>query len=374
MFDVVQTPGESAIFRCIRRQAGISRVELSAQTGLTSAAVTQIVKRLMNAGLVEETSERYPAIGGTGGRLRIGLRVSADQFRALGITVRRFDLLWGLVTLSGQLECSWRTPIDDKRPWRDDMVRTMQEIRQYGDQKKIEIVATGIGFPTFRLPWSTAGDVTHLITHHFASGRVYTGHNGSYAALAEDWLSTDTRKVRNWLYVFLGAGIGGAVVEGRNASTLVPRISSVEAGHVGIDPKGPPCFCGNRGCVELIASPLALANQAHLDLSSGFAALTQIGREVKQDASRALGYGLLSIVNILDLETIIMGGQDGDIIEDVYGGVREFLRCHVTPSQRSLDVRVSTLGEYSGVVGAALGALDQVGQEVVAVSTDLLSH
>lgn len=319
--------------------------------------------------MVCEKRERYPAGGTTGGRSRIGLTANDHQMRALGVTIRRFDLLWGVVTFSGQLEKSWRTPIDDRRLWKDEIGQALEDIRQYIDRKEIKVVATGIGTPTFRLPWAPASDVISLIKAHVLSYSVQVGHNGSYGALAEDWFGGDDMVAR-CLYVFLGAGIGGAVVH-RGSAKYLPRISSVEAGHVGINSQGPPCFCGNRGCVEMTASPLSLAKRAKIPGSERFAALRGIDPALKLEASQTLAYGLMSIVNTLDLETIIIGGQDALLIQDVYGAVPKLLQDHVTPSQRALIVKISTLGEWSSVIGAALGALDRLFQMAPHVSMAL---
>jgi predicted NBD/HSP70 family sugar kinase len=360
----VRTPGEIAVFRCIRQSPGIARVELANMTGLTSAAVSQIVRRLMNAGLVEEGPERYPALGAAGGRARIGLRVGAVRLRALGITVRRFDVLWGLVSLTGELEKSWQTSFDEEshRPL-EKISETARAIFDYVQRHELSILTVGIGLPAFGPSWAPREQVVQAISDQFLPTAVYFGRNGSYAALAEDWFFGEQWVKTRWLYVFLGAGIGGALVEHHHPKEM-PRINSVETGHVGVDPDGAQCFCGNRGCVELTASPLSLTRLGQLAPGDGFRALRKLRPHLKRAATQMLSYGLVSIVNVLDVETIVIGGLEKSVIESVYGGVVDLLRDRLTPSQRPLNVYISSLGETSSIVGAALGAMDQMGQEV----------
>lgn len=353
--------GEIAVFRAIRRCSGISRVELANITGLTSAAVSQIVRRIIDAELVQETEARHRTVGG-GGRSRVGLCVGAMKMRVLGVTVRRFDVLWGLVTLAGDLEDTWQTPLDDGRPALEDLGHTMDTIAPLVEAKKLRIMTVGVGLPTFQLAWEPREAVAQVIAERILATPIYLGHNGSYAALAEDWFN-GANLAKHWLYVFLGVGIGGAVVR-RGEGAEDPRISSVETGHVGIDSEGPPCFCGNRGCVELTAAPLSLAHGTKLSARGGLESLRRITAEDKETAARTLSYGLMSIVNVLDLETIVIGGLDQSLIEEVYGSTRQLLREHTTPNRRPLQVGISTLGEWSSVSGAAMGAMDGIGQDV----------
>lgn len=347
------------MFRAIRRFSGISRVELAAITGLTSAAITQIVRRFMDAELVRETDARHRTTAG-GGRARIGLSVESEKIRVLGVSVRRYDVLWGLVTLDGTLGETWQTPLDNVEDPLGHVGCTMEEVATSVEHRGIHVMGIGVGLPTYRLAWEPRHAVAKILADRLSVGAIYLGHNGSYAALAEDWFHGDDL-ADDWLYVFLGVGIGGAVVR-RGEGALAPRIRSVEAGHVGIDSLGDSCFCGNRGCVELTAAPHVLARGARLSVRGGFEALRQIKSEDKALASRALSYGLTSIVNVLNLDTIIIGGLEPSLIEAVYAETKTLLEDHTTPNGQPLNVEISQLGEWTSAIGAAMGAMDKIGQ------------
>lgn len=351
---VVQTHGERAVFRMIRRSPGISRVELGRATKLTSAAVTQIVKRFIAAGLVRESEARNSTARSIG-RSRVGLLLHGERLCALGITVRRFDVLYGLVTMDGKIKYSWK----DEDANLSSMVDRLVRIRDLVNDEGFVLITTGVGLPTFSVPWSTGHDIIHAIST-VVGMELYFNHNGSYAALAEDWCM-DLNDLQSFFYVFFGSGIGGASVyrSGRG----LPVITVVEAGHVGIDPHGELCYCGNRGCVELNASPMSLFKKYHYPSGSDLKSLMNLDMAAKRFAGESLAYGLVSIANILNTQTVILGGYDEDFLEAIYGAIlREILAKFVTPSGYPLSIVTSKLGEFVGVQGAALGAIDQVGE------------
>ncbi len=349
-----QTNGERAVFRMIRRTPGISRVELCHMTNLTSAAVTQIVKRYMASGLVRESGLRNSTTGNVG-RARIGLSLNTDRYYALGITVRRFDVLFGLVTMDGNVKYSWK----DETPNAARLINAMRNAYRITSEEGLSLIGTGLGIPTFSVPWATREDIIETVANEVPTD-LYVFHNGSYAAIAEEW-TMPAENPQSFFYVFFGSGIGGASVNRRGLE--IPVVTPVESGHVGIDPTGELCFCGNRGCVELVASPIALLRRCYPN-ESDLSILMQLDETTKQEVGESLAYGLVTIANILNTQTVILGGYDEQFLETIYGAVlRNILDNFVTPSGHPLRIITSKLGEFVGVQGAALGAIDEVGRK-----------
>lgn len=347
----MQTRGERAVFRCIRKTPGISRVELCKQTELTSAAVTQIVKRFMAAGLVREIPAKNAIVGNIG-RTRIGLAPVDTAYFSLGVVVRRHDIQVGLVEPSGKVAHAWRVVA----PTIERLASTVDDVvRAAGD---IPIVAVGVGLPTFAVPWATASDITAMIASRFACP-VYSFHNGSYAALAEEWFMEDDEPAR-FFYVFIGSGIGGASV--LRAGYEPPVITCIEAGHVGIDPHGEQCFCGNRGCVELMASPASLEAHYDINIDLGIEGVRGISENVQKIVGESLAYGLVSITNVLNIHYVVLGGYSPEVLDYLYGDtLRQILTGYRNPFGHPLTIVTSRLGDLAGVQGAALGAQDQIG-------------
>ncbi len=180
---------------------------------------------------------------------------------------------------------------------------------------------------------------------------------------------------RHLLFVTVSTGIGGGIVlDGRiyhGASG-----AAGEVGHLPLDPAGPPCGAGHPGDLEAMASGLAIAREAETALQQGrcpvLARLAGEGREVTaetvteaallgdagaigiiQRAGRYLGMGLAGLVNVLNPDTVVLGGGLTNIGDLYLAPAREELARRAFP-QALADVRVAigSLGEQAGALGA----------------------
>jgi glucokinase len=164
--------------------------------------------------------------------------------------------------------------------------------------------------------------------------------------------------VRSFVGLTLGTGIGGVfaiddkVVQGY-------RGQAGELGHQTIDPDGPWCGCGNRGCVEAYAradqvaivcgtaDPREAIERARAGDERARAGLAEIGRY--------LGIGIANAITVLTPELVILGGgwaSAGDlIIEPIKAELRR--RVITTPVER-IDVVLAELGTWAGAIGAAV--------------------
>lgn len=180
--------------------------------------------------------------------------------------------------------------------------------------------------------------------------------------------------------ITLGTGIGsGFVSDGRLIRGATG--AGAEFGHTVIDPQGPPCPCGLRGCLEQFASGTAIERMAKeavarepgslvIELAGTVEAITarEVGRAAPHDesaravlrkAGRALGIGLSNVVNVFDPQVIVLGGGVIGAGEAFLGPARDELHRSTT-AQRRRPVRLvlSALGGDAGLVGAAALALD----------------
>lgn len=174
----------------------------------------------------------------------------------------------------------------------------------------------------------------------------------------------------------LGTGVGsGFIVAGR----LLRGYSGAgaEFGHVVVDPDGPQCPCGLRGCVEQFSSGMAIARMGRVaveehpessivDFAGQPESITaehvakaarqfdHTARDVLRNAGRHLGIALSNIVNIFDPEVIVLAGRIIDSGEPFLGPARDTL-VEMTSAQRRRAMRldVTTLGHDAGILGAA---------------------
>jgi len=203
---------------------------------------------------------------------------------------------------------------------------------------------------------------------------LYLENDANAAALGEKWMGAG-KDVQNFCFITLGTGVGGGLVlDGRiwhGADGMAG-----EVGHMTIDPHGPRCNCGNRGCLEMYASTKALQRMIRQAQSSGKRSrfFGQIrdqeisgdvihraakgGDRVSRDAfarmGSALGIGIASLVNLLNLEKVVVGGGLSASWKFFLPALREEVaaRAFAAPARRARIVR-ATAGEDAGVLGAA---------------------
>jgi glucokinase len=187
------------------------------------------------------------------------------------------------------------------------------------------------------------------------------------AGLAE-WRCGAGRGVDDLAVVVIGTGIavtlvtGGALVRGGSGQ-------AGELGHVVVRPGGPPCACGQRGCLEAISSARAIADAYTARTGRGVDGAVEVSarlgfdavaREVWQEAADALGDALLIVRALLAPSRIVLGGGLAGAGEALLAPVRARLE-RAASLQAAPPVVAAQLGARAGVIGAALAALDAAG-------------
>ncbi|HQZ33723.1 MAG TPA: ROK family protein [Ilumatobacteraceae bacterium] len=210
---------------------------------------------------------------------------------------------------------------------------------------------------------------------------VFVDNDGTCAAAAE-WKTGAARGVDDFVMVTLGTGIGGGVIAGgaliRGANGFTGEI-----GHMVVDPDGPPCPCGRRGCWERYASGSGLARLAReaavgrrlervVNLAGGDAEKVRgedvqaAAREGDADAlqvidnfGRWVALGLANLTNILDPESFVLGGGLAASADLYLGPIQKwFTQLLYAPHLRPHpSLMFAHLGERAGAVGAALLAV-----------------
>lgn len=172
------------------------------------------------------------------------------------------------------------------------------------------------------------------------------------------------RGMRDYLYVALGTGIGAAVVrDGRVMAGAHGRAG--ELGHVSVDPRGPRCACGSRGCLETFMSAAAIEARWLQVHGSPLPARQIIDEVIARDpdatglwneAVKALATGLLMVMSLIDPAAIVLGGglsgAGGRLIEPLAAALRAGSRSF----HAGAELRLAALGDWSGCAGAAVAA------------------
>jgi glucokinase len=207
--------------------------------------------------------------------------------------------------------------------------------------------------------------------------QVRLGNDVQVATDAEFTLGA-AREFSSLLGVFWGTGVGGGIVlDGR---PWLGRGAAGEIGHVVVKRDGARCPCGRRGCMEAYAGRRAMESRARKAADDGqkthlFKIMEEKGRdrltsgiwaralergdelagELIDDAIDALGVGVASACNILDVEAVIIGGGLGVRFGDPYARrIEAAMMPHLFADDRPPVVRVAELGDLGGALGAAL--------------------
>jgi glucokinase len=185
---------------------------------------------------------------------------------------------------------------------------------------------------------------------------------------------------RHLTLLTLGTGVGGGfVVDGRLIRGATG--AGAEIGHMVIDPDGPECPCGLRGCLEQFASGSAIARMAvealerdpksaildfagsienvtAVDVARAAAQYDETARSVLRSAGVYLAVGMSNIINLFDPDVIVLGGSVVRAGEPYLGPARDELnRRSLAQRRRPVRLDVSSLGTDAGILGAAALAL-----------------
>jgi predicted NBD/HSP70 family sugar kinase len=377
---------DAVVLDAIRRSERLSRVELAAATGLSGQAISNIVRRLLDAGLVREAGR----LRGAGlGKPRTLLELEPTGQYAVGVHLDPSVVTVVLLDLTGEVVA--RRPVDqyadDPGVLIDGIAKTIEEVIATSGAPRERVTGVGIAAPgPIDVERGVVVDPPNLSTWHLVPLRdelsertglpIVLDKDVTAAASAEKWAGQGG----SFLFFYLGTGVGAGLVIGdevvRGSSSNVGEI-----GHVIVDPDGPLCSCGRRGCVGEASQPRYLVEQAMraevlaegIDLDDRLAVEVAFADLCAQAVGPGAAWDILGtlaeriakvvedIANLLDLERVVFGGPHWEQLAPVlHDRVRtalegRFLLAAVHP----FDVTGTALGADVGAIGAASLVLDR---------------
>jgi len=369
------------VIETIYRHPATSRAEITRRTGLARQTVSTAIEELVRTGLVDEHIAPDDDRPRNTGRPPILLSLVPGAAYAVGLDFGHQHIRVALCDLSGHPVIDEWSPADvDHAPIEsldlaDELVRTA--LSNAGiNRDHLLGVGMGLAAPINRVTGELEANGILPGWHSIRPAAemearlgvpVQLDNDANLGALGEKVFGAG-RDVDDLVYVRLSAGIGaGMILSGR------PYHGSLgvagEIGHVLTDPHGQICRCGNRGCLETIASPVAVAGL--LERSTGrpvspqtllklVAADDRGARRAVAEAGRAVGTVLAVLVNILNPPLLLVGGElaaAGDVLLEP---IRDSIEQHcVAPASASVRVAAGTLGARAEVLGAAALILAQ---------------
>jgi predicted NBD/HSP70 family sugar kinase len=361
------------IIDVLRRSGQSSRVDLVKATGLSRTTVSKLVGELQADGLVIErpevaAGEASPSVG----RPAVALTLNPAAGAAIGIDFGHNRVRIAVADLSGTVIAEARRDFDvdhDAQHAIDLGVTVVEDLlaQVHLDLDRTVGVGVAVSAPIVResggaasiLPgWAAFAPVEELERR---LGRpVLMDNDANLGALAEVRHGAG-RGASDVLYLMLSAGIGaGLVFDGRLYRGH--RGLTGELGHVVVEPEGRICRCGNRGCLETVASAPVLLDALEplrgpgvtLDQAARIAREGDAGgRRLFADAGRAVGRAAGAICNVVNPEMVIVGGDMSVVGDVLVDAVREGIALSTIPAIGS-ETRVvpGRLGDRAGVLGA----------------------
>ena len=308
----------------------------------------------------------------------------------IGVDVGGTSVKAGVVDEAGHILSKGSTPTLAERSYEwviRDIADLCLRVMERADTGLDEIAAIGVGVPGIcdmktgvipfctNLGWHNVPFVSELRSH--IDKPVFVDNDATVAGLAES-VAGVSAGTGSSVFITLGTGVGGGIIINGKPYSGAHGVGS-EIGHMILKMDGEPCTCGNAGCFERYASATAIIREARRALKANPKSLLMeacgndpeaLNAKIVIDCAkegdetavrvfgeyvRALALGIVSIINCLDPEVIVLGGgvsAAGDFLLDA---VREAMKPHIFYKDMPYaDVRIARLGSDAGIIGAAM--------------------
>ncbi len=321
------------ILNIIRSQGPLSRTQLTAISGLSVGAVSQIVNDLLAAGWITEAGES----DSTGGRRQVLLRLNPTAGYVVGVKLMENRAVCAVTDLETTVLAYLEQPLMaavEPREVADGLAQVVIQALFEAGITREQVRGVGIGLAgvvngdTGSVHYSPFFHWQHVPLADMVSDRlalpVYLENDVNTLTITEN-LFGPGHDVDTFAVVTVGRGIGLGIVW--NHQLYRGHKGGVgELGHITIEPGGPRCDCGKRGCLEALAADPAVIRQAVAALEAGtptlieapvtLDAITQaaddgdgLARDLLARSGHYLGLGLATVVNLVCPSLILVSGE-----------------------------------------------------------------
>ena len=328
---------ERHLLRVIREQGPRSRADLVRETGLSAPTVSKAAASLLNSRLLEEVKGNGTALGRPAPKLR--LATSSVQVLGMVIDIGRCSVLAS--GLDGELR-EERTrrfeTVDQYDELIDALVKHARVLMARPGVRTLAVGVTVPGLIDHRRNLDVLSPNLHVIDGR-SPGRDLGERLGLECVMIQDQHALcmaeryfgKARGLDDFAILDVSSGVGLGVMSG---GRLVRGHSGFagEIGHITVAPKGVRCGCGNRGCLETVASDTALARRVALRLGrpidiDEIIRLARSGElDMEKDFKEVVGYlaiGLATVINVFNPSTLFIHGQLFDADERLFARVLE---------------------------------------------------
>ncbi len=371
---LIRDLNRSTVLNTILAKGPISRAALAQSIGLSPASITNLTAELLEQGLILETKHGESS----GGRRPILLEINPNGGFVIGIKLTEKQVIGALTDLSAEVLSNQITPLAGTEPAQivGYVSESVVDLLSEADVSRSRLRGVGVGMAgvvdtergiSRQHPFFGWRDVPLGAMLRERLGTLVHIDNDVNALTLAELLYGAGQGVDDFLTVTIGRGVGLGIVIGGQLYRGA-RGAGGEFGHIVVEPNGPLCDCGKRGCLEALVGERALLREAREaadrdelppvetieDLADAGFSGDAIAGEIFANAGRTLGREIANLVNVFNPELILISGEGtrmGDLIfQAMYSAIDE----HAMPTLKDdTEVRIDPWGDDAWAVGAA---------------------
>ena len=381
----IHSPGSDPADRIVlvlRKQGVLSRAEIARRTGMARSTVSETVRELIDQGLIVEGQVQRT---GRHGRPAVGISLNPRAGTWIGLDFGQQNVLGIIVDVSHTILAASEVALgSDYGPdaGLDAAVKIVGDLLTASGTGFERVVGVAAAVPgpvdpqsgrilgTRRTPRWTGVELARDLQLRLGC-TVLVENDSNCAALAEHAWGVG-RAYRDLVVLKLDSGVGGGVIVGDELVRGVGGLAG-EFGHMTVEPGGPVCPCGGRGCLEALVGIRAILEQMRSvkgDVTFGeFVELVASGdraaRRVILEAADRIGRAIANILITTGPEVVVLSGAMTQVGEPFLGAVREsFERYSITGRQglaTPAHVLIGTLGRHACALGAVVLLMSGLG-------------
>ena len=362
----VKKINRSKVYQYIYRKKITSKLQIVQDLQMGLSTVSQNLNLLEQDGLIEKNGY----FESTGGRKANALQIVSDFRISIGIGILKNMFHITAVDLYGNALYTNTIPFPysntpDYYKQVTDKIKEFIATNQYDEEKilGVSIATQGITSPDHStVLYGNIMNNTGMILEDFSRYLpypCYLEHDSKSAAFLELWKHPELDSAVVFL---LNRNLGGAIITNHQ----IHQGSSMHSGtveHICINPDGPLCYCGNRGCLETYCSANALEQAAGMNIKDFFSLLREKKSpqltQIWKDYLHHLAFAMKNLNLIIDAPIIISGYLAPYFLEDDIAYLTKHINVSSPFALNKEHIFVGTNGQYTPAIGAALFYVNQ---------------
>ncbi|NPV54496.1 MAG: ROK family protein [Firmicutes bacterium] len=379
----VYRENRAAVVNIVRRYGPISKPDIARMTGLTTVSATNIIRDLTRLGFIKERGTGKSASG----RRATLYSLDGDGKYSICVDMSDREITVAAVDLAGRIVSSTSFLA---KPGENtlvlDLIHSIDSFIKTKISAKDQVLGIGVALPgTIDLETGTVLVALPLGWHNVPLKLVLSQAFDypvfvtveTEAAILGEYYFGEQADYRRLVYLNVGTGVGAGILIDNRIYRGAHGIAG-EIGHTPLDPNGPECECGNRGCLERLASMRALIGYVEAMLDEGresflssaerdeegkirVSAILQaarqgdeVAREAIQKVAGYLATGVMILARVLDPDVIFLGGNIVEKGQPLFEEVKKAVEDYRPLLGEKVIVKVSSLGESARLLGTSI--------------------